>query len=100
MGSPHRDDLHRLPMMCVPRIGRLHTSAKEVFYSSKNEGSMIDSVNLNSQQGSGHLPSTDQPQEVMRWIYKPYLSRDALDPRLSACVEENIVLEEPTLERS
>ena len=51
----HGYDLHGLAMMRGARVACLHSSTEEVFYTTKNEGGVVNGVDLGPQKGAGKL---------------------------------------------
>ena len=46
MRGPHGDGLHGAPMVRCAWVRRLNAGSKEVFYSTENEGCMINRIDL------------------------------------------------------
>jgi len=65
MGGSHWNDLHGFAMMSRSRVRGLHPSAKEVFYSTKDQRRMVDCIYLNAEERGGHLRSRNEPARLM-----------------------------------
>lgn len=73
----HRNDFHRLSMMCRSWIRGLNSSTEKVFNFFENQGGMVNRIDLNTKKGAWQLPGqTLSPnvrmQTVASWLSKSY----------------------------